>query len=58
MTPLLEGLKTEGVTGSLEFSELEEFFEFQRLIIPASPRYGQPHFLDPISTTITINAMQ
>jgi hypothetical protein len=42
MTLSLEGLKTEGVIGSLEFSELEKFFEFQRLRIPTSPRCGQP----------------
>jgi hypothetical protein len=59
MAPSLEGLKTEGVIGSLELSELEEFVEFQRLIIPRfSSLWAASHFLDPISTAITINAMK
>jgi hypothetical protein len=50
MTPSLEGLKTEEAIGSVKFSELEKFFEFQRLIIPASPRCGQPLiFLVPLA---------
>jgi hypothetical protein len=58
MIPSLKGLKMEGVIGNLEFSELEKFFEFQRLIIPLLFAVDSLSFIDPIRTTITIKAMK